>query len=61
MENETKIGKIEYSIRMIGPLNEKTMTVQMKRNWERIREGSRTRVENYLDPLSSISSASECS
>ena len=42
--NETR--KIEYPIRMTGSLNEKTMTAQMKRNWERIREGSRTGVEN---------------
>ena len=42
--NETK--KREYPIRMIGPLNEKTMTAQMMRNWGRMREGSRTRVEN---------------
>ena len=45
-EKRNEIVKIEYSMRMIGPLNEKTMTAQMKRNWERIREGSRTRVEN---------------
>ena len=46
MKNKNKTGKIEYPIRMIGPLNEKTMTAQMKRNWERIREGARARVEN---------------
>ena len=45
-EKRNETGKIEYPIRMIGPLNEKTMTAQMKRNWERIREGSRTRLEN---------------
>ena len=38
-EKRNETGKIEYPIRMIGPLNEKTMTAQMKRNWERSGKG----------------------